>query len=101
MMRTINWDVNQRLSMVFLVHPFIPVCKKEYLYDSEKGHELIGIWISVKSTKYKALYIQTLLTDYGALFDKSLVRLFGKKILTKITHYSLMYYNFGTVLIMI
>ena len=42
------------------------------MYDLEKGHgELTpGIWISVKSTKYKALYIETLLTDYGALFDK-------------------------------
>ena len=61
--------------MAFLVHPLPPVpvyVKKEYLYDLEKGHgELTpGIWISVKSTKYKALYIETLLTDYGALFDK-------------------------------
>ena len=61
--------------MAFLVHPLPPIpvyVKKEYLYDLEKGHgELTpGIWISVKSTKYKALYIETLLTDYGALFDK-------------------------------
>tara|TARA_B100000287_G_scaffold283246_1_gene266887 strand:+ start:85 stop:690 length:606 start_codon:yes stop_codon:yes gene_type:complete len=46
--------------------------KKEYLYDLEKGHgELTpGIWISVKSVMYKALYFETLLTEYGALFDK-------------------------------
>ena len=61
--------------MAFLVHPLPPIpvyVKIEYLYDLEKGHgELTpGIWISVKSTKYKALYIETLLTDYGALFDK-------------------------------
>ena len=61
--------------MAYLVHPLPPRkvwVKKEYLYDLEKGHgELTpGIWISVKSTKYKALYIETLLTDYGALFDK-------------------------------
>ena len=54
--------------MAFLVHPLPPIpvyVKKEYLYDLEKGHgELTpGIWISVKSTKYKALYIETLLTD--------------------------------------
>tara|TARA_B100000424_G_scaffold267973_1_gene261846 strand:- start:720 stop:1373 length:654 start_codon:yes stop_codon:yes gene_type:complete len=61
--------------MSFLVHPLPPIpvyVKKEYLYDLEKGHgELTpGIWISVKSVKYKALYLETLLTDYGALFDK-------------------------------
>ena len=61
--------------MSFLVHPLPPIpvyVKKEYLYDLEKGHgELTpGIWISVKSVKYKALYFETLLTDYGALFDK-------------------------------
>ena len=61
--------------MSFLVHPLPPIpvyVKKQYLYDLEKGHgELTpGIWISVKSVKYKALYFETLLTDYGALFDK-------------------------------
>ena len=61
--------------MAFLVHSLslIPVfVKKEYLYDLEKGHgELTpGIWISVKSVMYKALYFETLLTEYGALFDK-------------------------------
>ena len=61
--------------MAFLVHPIPPnpvFVKKEYLYDHEKGHgELTpGIWISVKSTQYKALYFETLLTEYGALYDK-------------------------------
>ena len=61
--------------MAFLVHPLEPqpvYVKKEYLYDLEKGHgELTpGIWISVKSVQYKALYFETLLTDYGALYDK-------------------------------
>ena len=61
--------------MSFLVHntPLIPVyVKKEYLYDLEKGHgELTpGLWITVKSVMGKALYFETLLTDYGALFDK-------------------------------
>ena len=58
-----------------MVHnlPVVPVyVKKEYLYDLEKGHgELTpGYWITVKSTMGKALYFETLLTDYGALFDK-------------------------------
>jgi hypothetical protein len=46
--------------------------KKEYLYDHQKGHGDLtpGIWISVKSTQAKALYFETLLTDYGALYDK-------------------------------
>ena len=29
-----------------------------------------SVWISVKSTMGKALYFETLLTDYGALLDK-------------------------------
>ena len=61
--------------MSFLVHPLEPVpvyVRKEYLYDLEHGHGEFtpGIWISVKSIQYKALYFETLLTDYGALFDK-------------------------------
>ena len=61
--------------MAFLVHSLSPIpvfVKKEYLYDLDKGHgELTpGIWISVKSVMYKALYFETLLTEYGALFDK-------------------------------
>ena len=61
--------------MAFLVHntPIIPVyVKKEYLYDLEKGHGEYtpGVWISVKSVQYKALYFETLLTEYGALYDK-------------------------------
>ena len=61
--------------MAFLVHnlPLINVyVRKEYLYDLEKGHGEYtpGIWVSVKSVQYKALYFETLLTEYGALFDK-------------------------------
>jgi hypothetical protein len=61
--------------MAFLVHNLPPqtvYVKKEYLYDLEKGYgELTpGIWISVKSIQGKALYFETLLTDYGALYDK-------------------------------
>lgn len=61
--------------MAFLVHPLPPIpvyVRKEYLYDLEEGHGEFtpGIWISVKSTQYKALYFETLLTEYGALYDK-------------------------------
>lgn len=61
--------------MSFLVHNLPPVhvwVKKEYLYDLQSGHgELTpGIWISAKSVEGKALYFETLLTDYGALYDK-------------------------------
>jgi hypothetical protein len=59
----------------FLVHPLPPqhvYVRKEYLYDLQEGHGEYtpGIWISVKSTQYKALYFETLLTEYGALYDK-------------------------------
>ena len=61
--------------MAFLIHNLPPMnvfVRKEYLYDLEKGHGEYtpGIWVSVKSTMSKALYFETLLTDYGALFDK-------------------------------
>jgi len=61
--------------VAFLVHdlPTVPVfVRKEYLYDHQKGHgELTpGYWISVKSIRSRALYFETLLTDYGALYDK-------------------------------
>jgi hypothetical protein len=61
--------------MSFLVHNLPPVhilVRKEYLYDLEHGHGEYtpGIWISVKSIQGKALYFETLLTDYGALYDK-------------------------------
>lgn len=61
--------------MPFLVHnlPLIEVfVKKEYLYNHQSGHgELTpGIWVSVKSVQRKALYFETLLLEYGALYDK-------------------------------
>jgi hypothetical protein len=61
--------------MAFLVHslPLQSVyVRKEFLYDHERGHGEFtpGIWISVKSVEAKALYFETLLTDYGALYDK-------------------------------
>ena len=61
--------------MAYLIHnlPLVNVyVRKEYLYDLQKGHGEYtpGIWVSVKSVQYKALYFETLLTEYGALFDK-------------------------------
>ena len=46
--------------------------KKEYLYDLEKGHgELVeGVWVTVKSIQGRALYFETYLPEYGAVFDK-------------------------------
>ena len=78
-----------------LVHPLPPRkvwVKKEYLYDLEKGHGELpyrqDLWISVRSIQAKALYFETLLTDYGALFDKlPLVHLYGRKITIKIINY--------------
>ena len=61
--------------MAFLVHNLPPVevyVKKEYLYDHQQGHgELTpGMWISIRSIQGKALYFETLLLEYGALYDK-------------------------------
>jgi len=46
--------------------------KKEYLYDLQKGHgELTeGVWVTVKSIQGRALYFETYLPEYGALYDK-------------------------------
>ena len=70
--------------MAFLVHnlPLQSVyVRKEFLYDHESGHGEFtpGIWISVKSTEAKALYFETLLTVYGALYDKLPISAFLSK----------------------
>ena len=46
--------------------------KKEFLYDNEKGHgELTeGVWVTAKSIQGRALYFETYLPEYGALYDK-------------------------------
>ena len=61
--------------MSFLVANLPPVkvyVKKEDLYDHEKGHgEFVeGVWITVKSIQGRALYFETYLPQYGALYDK-------------------------------
>ena len=61
--------------MAFLVHNLPPIevyVKKEYLYDLQKGYGDLtpGVWISIRSIMGKALYVETLLTEYGALYDK-------------------------------
>lgn len=70
--------------MAFLVHNLPPIhvlVRKEYLYDLERGHGEYtpGIWISVKSVAGKALYFETLLTEYGALYDKLPISAFVSK----------------------
>ena len=53
---------------IILVEVYV---KKEYSHDLQKGHgELIRRLDIVKSVMGKALYFETLLTDYGACFDK-------------------------------
>jgi len=61
--------------MSYLVANLPPVqcfVKKEYLYDFQKGKGEFEpcYWISVKSIKGKALYIESYLQNYGAVYDK-------------------------------
>jgi hypothetical protein len=61
--------------MSYLVANLPPVqcyIRKEYLYDFQSGFGEFEpcYWVSVKSIKGKALYIESLLTNYGALYDK-------------------------------
>jgi hypothetical protein len=46
--------------------------RKEYLRDLEDGHgEFVqGVWLSAKSLPGRALYFETYLPEYGAVFDK-------------------------------
>lgn len=70
--------------MAFLIHNLPPIhvlVRKEYLYDHERGQGEYtpGIWVSVKSVAGKALYFETLLTEYGALYDKLPISAFVTK----------------------
>jgi hypothetical protein len=61
--------------MSFLVASLPPVqcfVRKEFLYDFEKGHGELepAIWVSIKSIKGQAFRIESLLPNYGALYDK-------------------------------
>lgn len=61
--------------MSYLVSNLPPVqcyIRKEYLYDFQKGFGEFEpcYWVSIKSIKGRALYIESLLTNYGALYDK-------------------------------
>jgi len=61
--------------MSYLVANLPPIecyVRKEFLYDFEKGFGEYEpcYWVSVKSVKGKALYFESLLTKYGALYDK-------------------------------
>ena len=61
---------------MFLVANLPPVecfVRKEYLYDLDgrgEGEFTPAIWVSVKSIRGRALYFESLVTDYGALYDK-------------------------------
>ena len=70
--------------MAFLVANLPPLkvlVKKEYLYDFEKGHgELVeGLWVTVKSIQGRALYFETYLPEYAALYDKLPISAFVHK----------------------
>lgn len=61
--------------MSFLVANLPPhkcYVRKEYLYDMEKGYGEFteAIWVSVKSIARRAIYVEALLPEYGALYDK-------------------------------
>ena len=68
--------------MAYLIANLPPVdcyVRMEYLYDLQKDDngKLLGqgkytpaVWVTVKSISGKALYIESLLPEYGALYDK-------------------------------
>ena len=50
------------------------------------GELILVCGLVLEVSQGKALYFETLLLEYGALYDKSLSCLYGKKITTKIIH---------------
>jgi hypothetical protein len=59
-------------TLVANVPPIKVWVRKEYLYDLQKGHGEYtpGYWVTCKSLTGRALYFETYLTEYGALYDK-------------------------------
>lgn len=59
-------------TLVANVPPVKVWVRKEYLYDLQKGHGEYtpGYWVTCKSLSGRALYFETYLTQYGALYDK-------------------------------
>jgi hypothetical protein len=59
-------------TLVANVPPVRVWVRKEYLYDLQKGHGEYtpGYWVTCKSLTGRALYFETYLTEYGALYDK-------------------------------
>lgn len=59
-------------TLVANIPPIKVWVRKEYLYDLQKGHGEYtpGYWVTCKSLTGRALYFETYLTEYGALYDK-------------------------------
>jgi hypothetical protein len=59
-------------TLVANVPPIRVWVRKEYLYDLQRGHGeyALGYWVTCKSLTGRALYFETYLTEYAALFDK-------------------------------
>lgn len=58
--------------MSFLVANIACYVRREYLYDFQQGFGEYEpcYWVSVKSIPGRALYFESFLTQYGALYDK-------------------------------
>ena len=59
-------------TLVANVPPVKVWVRKEYLYDLQRGHGEYtpGYWVTCKSLTGRALYFETYLTEYGAIYDK-------------------------------
>ena len=59
-------------TLVANVPPIRVWIRKEYLYDLRKGHGEYtpAYWVTCKSISGRALYFESYLTEYGAVFDK-------------------------------
>ena len=59
-------------NLVANIPPIECLIRKEFLYDHEKGHGeyLDCFWVTAKSIPSRALYIESYIQEYGALYDK-------------------------------
>ena len=59
-------------TLVANVPPVKVWVRKEYLYDLQRGHGEYTpcYWVTCKSLTGRALYLETYLTEYGAVYDK-------------------------------
>ena len=77
--------------------------RKEYLTDHQSGHgEYVkGVWVSAKSIPGRAMYFETYLPEYAAMYDKLPISAFYHHQRNQILIWSYIISSFGIVWTMV